>query len=97
MDLSLTILASGYSILRRRAMSRKSVPRESESRGARNATSEAAIGSVSPRVSLDLHNRAYRGRGGGMMGGVTVTPWLIGFGVFDIESACDRKMKSILL
>ena len=37
------------------------------------------------------------GRGGGMMGGVTVTPWLIGFGVFDIESACDRKMKSILL
>lgn len=28
------------------------------------------------------------------MGGVTVTPWLIGFGVFDIESACDRKMKN---
>lgn len=30
------------------------------------------------------------------MGGVTVTPWLIGFGVFDIESACDRKMKSCM-
>lgn len=27
-----------------------------------------------------------------MMGGVTMTPWLIGFGVFDIESVCDCKM-----